>query len=281
MEITMDLQFVVDNELCIGCGECAQDCPMSCIEMKEERPVVNKEGEERCVQCQHCLAVCSTGALSVLGKDPAESPLYENSLPSGEQIITLMKHRRSVRRYKREPVSPEEIATLLKTMAYAPTAVNNRQVMFTVIEDPLVMDALRKEVFSTIDTKVKNGTMPSGMEFYLELIGKAQAEGKDAIFRGAPHLLIASSPKDSPSPMADGIIALSYFELLAASMGLGALWCGLAKWALMVIAPELLVRFNIPEDHEIVYMMVFGKPAVSYPRSVQRENLFINRVESI
>ena len=28
----MELQFKVDSELCIGCGECVQDCPMSCLQ---------------------------------------------------------------------------------------------------------------------------------------------------------------------------------------------------------------------------------------------------------
>ncbi len=272
----MDLQFRVDQELCVGCGECAQDCPMGYIEMKDDVPTISKENEEQCVRCQHCFAVCSTGALSVLGNNPQDSLFSKEDFPSAEQMIALMKGRRSVRSYLKEPVSPEDISTLLETVAYAPTAVNNRQVMFTIIENVDIMDTLRQDVYSTIEAKVQDGSIPEGMEFYIDLIAKAQANGNDAIFRGAPHLLIASSPKDSPSPVADCIIALSYFELLATSMGLGTLWCGLAKWALMMIAPELLSRFHIPESHEIVYMMVFGHPAVSYPRSVKRESLINN-----
>lgn len=277
----MDLQFTVDEERCVGCGECADDCPMGFIEMKEQLPTISKENEEQCVQCQHCFAVCSTGALSVLSKNPDDSLILQEKLPAAEQMISLMKGRRSVRRYQQEPVSSEEISTLLETVAYAPTAVNNRQVMFTIIENPEVMDTLRQDIYSTIASKVQNGTMPEGMEFYVDLITKAASNGQDAIFRGAPHLVIASSPKNSPAPVADCFIALSYFELLATSMGLGTLWCGLAKWALLVIAPELLSRLQIPESHEIVYMMAFGRPAVSYPRTVQREPLSANRVLQI
>jgi len=275
----MGLELAVDETLCVGCGVCVEECPTGCLEMAGDIPALRSEGEERCLQCQHCFAVCSTGALSILGLSPAKSQFSPEQLPSGEQLSTLVKARRSVRQYVNEPVPPHTITALLQTAGYAPTAVNNRQVMFTVVDDITSMENLRQAVYSAIDTKVKNGTMPAGMEFYLDLIAKSQAAGKDAIFRGAPHLLIASAPKTSPAPAADCFIALSYFDLLAASMGLGALWCGLAKWALTMIAPELLERLNIPEDQEIVYMMVFGKPAVSYPRTVQRVNNLINRVE--
>lgn len=277
----MSLQFAVDKELCVGCEECVEDCPFGLLEMNDGLPTLTAENEQMCIQCQHCFAVCSTGALSVLGKEPAASQFSEEQLPTAKQMSLLMKGRRSVRRYKQEQVSPEDISFLLETTSYAPTAVNNRQVMFTVIEDMDVMDKLRTEVYAAIETKVQNGTMPEGMEFYLDLIAKAQATGRDAIFQGAPHMVIASSPKESPAPEADCFIALSYFELLAASMGLGALWCGLAKWTLMAIAPEVLARLNIPKTHEVVYMMVFGKPALDYPRTIQLDKPLYNKVQSI
>lgn len=274
----MDLQFSVDKELCIGCGECVNDCPYTVLEMKGEFPAVDKEREGMCVQCQHCLAVCSTGALSILGKDPADSLSLQGTFPATEQLATLMKGRRSVRRFQKMPVSPEEIAFLLETVAYAPTGVNNRQVLFTVIEDTEVMDSLRRTTYSTLEAIINKGGLPKGMEFFEAMVKDAIKTGKDSIFRGAPHLLIVSAPTESPSPEADCYIALNYFELLAASMGLGTLWSGLAKWALAMIAPEILGRLGVPASHQVGYMMVFGRPAVHYQRTVQRENNHVNRV---
>lgn len=277
----MDLQFSIDKELCIGCGECVNDCPYAVLEMKGDFPAVDKEREEMCVQCQHCLAVCSTGALSILGKNPADSLPLEGKLPSVEQLATLMKSRRSVRRYKKTAVSPEEIALLLETVAYAPTGVNNRQVLFTMIDNPEVMDNLRKTTYGTLEAIINNGGLPKGMEFFEGFVVDALQNGKDTIFRGAPHMLIVSAPKDSPSPEADCYIALNYFELLAASMGLGTLWCGLAKWALTIIAPEILTKLGVPTSHQVGYMMLFGRPAVEYHRTVQRDNTHVNRVQQI
>ena len=91
----------------------------------------------------------------------------------------------------------------------------------------------------------------------------------------------ASSPKTAPSPEADCFIALTYFELLAASMGLGTVWSGLAKWALTALAPEILAGLGVPASHHVGYMMVFGHPDVTYRRTVQRGQGNINLVQQL
>lgn len=48
------------EESCIGCGKCAQVCPMGMIEMREGRPHW-KEG--RCTQCLSCLHHCPVEAV--------------------------------------------------------------------------------------------------------------------------------------------------------------------------------------------------------------------------
>jgi len=161
----MDLQFSVDAEKCIGCGECAADCPYGIIEMKDERPSMVEDRQQRCIDCQHCLAVCSTGALSIRGLDPGRSIPLAGNLPEAQRLAALMQGRRSVRRYTGEPVSGKEIAFLLDTVAHAPTGVNNRQVLFTVIDDPRVMEDLRRTTYSTLETMIRTGKIPPGMDF--------------------------------------------------------------------------------------------------------------------
>lgn len=272
------LSFRVDHELCIQCGECARDCPYGVIELTGSGPAIVEERASRCIRCQHCLAVCSTGALSILGKDPAESSLLAGNLPSAAQVETLIKGRRSVRWYEPEPVAPEIIAHLLEVVAHCPTGVNNRQLLFTVIEDQQAMEALRRETMAGIRRAVQTRSLPPDLEFFESILG-AWENGRDIIFRGAPHLLAVSSPSAGPSPEQDTLIALSYFDLLASSAGLGTLWDGLAKWALTAIVPETLKKLGIPETHTLGYMMLFGTPAVRYYRTVQRGEPQVNRVQ--
>ena len=79
--------------------------------------------------------------------------------------------------------------------------------------------------------------------------------------------------------MADCHIALSYFELLVNSHGIGTVWNGIARAILTAVLPEFAVRLGIPEDHQIVCVMSFGKPAVKYHRTVQRPGGVIRRAE--
>jgi nitroreductase len=191
-------------------------------------------------------------------------------LPSPEQVETLIRGRRSVRRFAPEPVASDTISRLLRTAAHAPTGRNNLGVRFTVVEDQATMKKLREETLAGIRDAVTAERLPKGLEFFAGIV-KAWDRGTDIIFRDAPHLLIVSAPKAGPTPVADGYIALCTFELMASSLGLGTLWNGFATWALVDIAPHVGAKLDIPESHELVYAMLFGHPAVQYHRTVQRD----------
>jgi len=267
----------IDEERCVQCGECVTDCPYDVLSLDDGYPTVVAEQEERCIACQHCFAVCPTGALSIFGLNPDESLELAGALPSQQQMATLIKGRRSVRRYRDEPVASSVIAELLEVVANGPTGVNNRQLLFTVVEDQDSMAALRHDTIEGIRRVDRRGGLPKELEFFSGIVAAAD-NGEDILFRNAPHLLIVSTPANGPSPEQDCLIALTYFEILAAASGLGTVWNGLCNWALTRIVPEVLARLNVPEGHTIGYMMSFGIPAVKYYRTVQRGEARINRI---
>lgn len=271
------VKFKVDEGRCIKCGECIEDCVRNIIAFNDEYPAIITGSEDECIQCQHCFAVCSEGAVSILGLDPDKAEPLEGNFPDPGKLGTLLKGRRAVRRYKKEPLPWETIRSLLEVAAYSPTGINNRQNLFTVVDDPSVMDRIRKETMEGIKKAVSTNSLPKGLEFYVSFVDAWDA-GKDIVFRGAPHMLAVSTPKNGPSPEADTLIALTYFELLAQSMGIGTLWNGLLKWAITAIVPEMRTKIGIPEDHLIGYVMVFGRPDVQYFRTVQRGLEKVNRV---
>jgi len=273
----MDLQCIIDPALCIQCGACIDDCPFRILEMSPDYPAPNPARVHHCIQCQHCLAVCPTGALSILGFKPENSLPLPESLPSADQVTALIRGRRSMRRFLPEPLAPEVIDRMLATVANAPTGKNNRQCLFTVIEDPATMAIFRRETLEGLRRAVAEKRLSEGLSYFRHVV-TAWDQGRDIIFRNAPHLLMVTVPATVSTPDADMLIAMSYFELLAASMGIGTLWNAMIRWALSTIDVDLYQRLGIPGDHVRGYALLFGRPAVEYHRTVQRDEVRVNRV---
>jgi hypothetical protein len=134
---------------------------------------------------------------------------------------TLVRARRSFRQYRDANIDPAMINRLLDAAAYAPTGVNYRQLAFTVVQDQAVLARVRDRLMAALADASAAGRLPPKATNVTNNILAGWREGRDVVFRGAPHLLIVSSPPDGPCAQQDVVIALSYFELLAQSAGLG------------------------------------------------------------
>jgi nitroreductase/NAD-dependent dihydropyrimidine dehydrogenase PreA subunit len=266
------LNFTVQNDLCTRCGLCALDCPTMIIDQEGDNfPTVAEEDEECCIQCQHCMAICPTGAISVFGLDPKNSlPVSAELWPKFDQMNHLIHGRRSIRHYRDENVDPKLIDRLLAAAANSPTGINNRLLRFTVIDDKAQMARLREKVMTELVRASRASRIPERYSYIQQAIDAYVEHQADVIFRGAPHALIVSTPPESPCPAEDVAIALSYFELLAQSAGLGTVWCGMIKLAFESV-PELKKLVDLPPDHHY-YAMLFGHPAIHYARGIQRDD---------
>ena len=265
------LNFQAHPDKCTRCGLCVQDCPSSIIERSGDAvPFIRPENEPRCIHCQHCLAICPAAAVTILCQNPVNSlPLTTPSLPKLDQMIHLVRGRRSVRRYRDQNVEPQLLGQILAALGNAPSAINRMPLTFAVIDDKAHMQRFRLQTLTALAKAAAAGCIPE-QHAYLQQAVPAWSERKiDVIFRGAPHLLIVSASSDSVCPAEDVNLALAYFELMAQSAGLGTVWCGLAKMALELL-PELKTVVGVPPGH-YYYTMLFGLPAVQYPRTVQRD----------
>ncbi len=272
------LDFKIDEIKCTQCGLCSQECPTLIINGKKGIPEIKDGKEPNCIKCQHCLAVCPTGALSILGKNPEDSVLVKGEIPSPESMGRLMKTRRSTRKFTKEELDQDLIKKLLETAAYAPTGHNKNSVLFSITQTKEELSKVRSLVYDSIKKANEEGTLLPHMNFMANLQQLWETKGVDVLFRDAPHLIIATAPRKISSPEADSHISLSYFELLANSYGLGTLWNGMVKWVLEDIAPDIKTQIGIPEDHVMGYVMIFGKPAVKYARSIQSDGLSVNKI---
>ena len=266
------LNFTVNQATCIKCGKCVTECPARIISMVNgEIPTISPDNEANCYQCQHCLSICPAASISILGRDPKDSLPLTGKLPDATQMELLIKGRRAVRHYKPENLEPEILQQLLDVACYAPTGRNTRQVHFTVVNDRQKLLEIRNEIMEKL-VKIANGDgFPAGMEFFSNYVRQWEENGTDFIFRGAPHFIVVSAPREIPTPVEDCLIALTTFELYAQTLGVGTVWDGLAKYVINDLLPEFKIRLGIPEDHVFGYAMAFGKPAVHYSRTTQHE----------
>ena len=262
----MSLELRIDSEKCVGCGLCVADCNPRALELdgSSRTPRFVEDGEKRCFKCQHCLAICPAGALSILGLDPADSEERGRGLDPAE-LLNLIKCRRSCRSYRRGSVDKATLDKLKNMLAWAPTGVNDHRLFFSFIDDAEVMDDFRRDFLAKL-LKLVESEAPGAEKF--ARYKKRLLAGEDVIFRGAPHLVLACTPADAPCAAVDPVIALSYFELYAQSLGLGTLWCGLFIWSLVAM-PEFMKRLGVPEGYVPGYAMMFGNTGLNYPRATQ------------
>ncbi|HEY3376939.1 MAG TPA: nitroreductase family protein, partial [Armatimonadota bacterium] len=150
-----------------------------------------------------------------------------------------------------------------------PTGVNRCELTFTVIDDKAVMGRLQHQVMTALAQAAAENRIPPAYAYLHAATSWRYEYGVKLLFRTAPHALLISAPPDAPCPDQDIALTLGYFDLLAQSAGLGTVWWGMLRMVLAT-APELKAFFDLPADHHY-FAMLFGLPAVQYPRTVQRD----------
>jgi len=253
--------FAVNREKCNFCGLCAAECPAGIIVIKgpEAFPLLARGGQDLCINCGHCVAVCPPGAIGLETMSPEDCALARQELlPTPEQVEHFLKSRRSVRVYKEEPVPRETLAKLIDIARYAPSGSNAQPVQWLVVENPNEVKRLSGLVVDWMHTAIRE--VPGLADrLPLDRMVAARERGVDPILRGAPHVILAHAPRDLPSAQQDGLIALTYLELAAYSLGLGACWAGFLYFAVSSYRP-IREALQFPARHHCLGAMMIGYP---------------------
>lgn len=265
-----NFSFKVDENKCIHCGLCAKDCICNVISINGNKIPEVPDGKN-CINCQHCMTICPVGAISINGKSPENSEQIYSQNP--DMLLNLIKSRRSDRNFKNENMSSDKLNKLKEMLKYVPTGCNCHALHFSFIDDVDVMNDFRNYVNNKVVTALTKKPIKAVAEKFSPF-AKGLINGEDVIFRGAPHLIAVSNSVSASCAAEDPVIALSYFELYAQSMGIGTCWCGLAE-AAMKLFPELCEYMQIPEGYQVGYVMLFGEKEINYKRTVQPEDVQI------
>lgn len=271
-----ETSFIVDRDKCIGCGKCIKVCAGGILSLSDTGTVQMSEfpeyGWNGCWKCEHCLSVCPTGAISIFGHNPEKSIPPVDARTAVLVLDALIANRHSCRRYVDRNVDSAVIREMLDRIANAPNGGNKQQVEFTLIDDKEQMERFRRLAYLEMERLAEKGIYPKGFDrtSYEDMKRWEKTVRPDMLFCGAPHLLVPHSPLGRGEPMQDVLIAGTYFELLCASRGLGAVMLTFPLGALERM-PEIKALLEIPEDHYIGMLIGFGYPEIHYARGVQKK----------
>lgn len=130
--------------------------------------------------------------------------------------LDAIKTRRSIRKYKNDPVPKETLDKIIEAGLYAPSGMGRQSTIIISVTNKEVRDRLSK------------------------LNAKIMGSDSDP-FYGAPAVLIVLADKNCPTGIYDGSLVMQNLMLAAHELGLGSCWIHRAK-----------EEFELPEGKEIL-----------------------------
>jgi len=164
------------------------------------------------------------------------------------ELDECIKGRRSVRCYKNEPVSKEQIEAILEAGEWAPTAMHKEPCRFIVIEDKKLIKYVSDETKLLVQQM-----MPA--------IAKRFATESDAICYDAPVLILICTEKDerwNTMNLIDSVLAAQNMFLKAYELGLGTCYMGFVSF--LTNKAEVLRKIGVPENYQMAVPFILGHP---------------------
>lgn len=152
-----------------------------------------------------------------------------------ESLHDLLVRRHSIRRYTSQPISAEDVTTILEAALLSPSSKSVRPWQFVLVEEK-----------ST-----------------LQKLSECKAAGAKPIAGCSLAVVVCSSTEKTDMYIEDMSIAAAFMQLQATALGLGACWIQVRnRFAADGEDAETIVReiLNIPEDIVVECIVTIGHP---------------------
>jgi len=186
-----------------------------------------------------------------------------------EQLLDIIRKRRSVRVYKPGRVTDAQLASILEAGRWAPSGANTQPWEFVITRDPKKMKRAR-EIFyrEWQERKREDPVNYKGLTKYY--VGDASVLLLVcADPRTMQVYLTTRRPADREKLFQASVAsAVEHMMLVAASMGLGTVWVSVRE----EIEPELRSLFQVPQPIRLLWVVPIGR-ARFWPRAKPRRNI--------
>ncbi|MFC1978997.1 nitroreductase family protein [Chloroflexota bacterium] len=173
-------------------------------------------------------------------------------------LMQAILGRRSIRKFKSDPVSDEDLSKVLEAARWAPSWANTQVWRLVIVRDYDTRDRLAKATISKAPGK-ENGAAPALRQAPIVVVACAEL-GRSGYFDG-----VAYTDKNEWF-MFDVALALNNLTLMAHSLGLGTVHIGLFD---SVKAAEIV---GVSQEYVVVEILPLGHPDES-PTPRTRKNI--------
>ena len=175
------------------------------------------------------------------------------------ETIKSLKTRRSIRKFRDEQISDDELKTILEAGTFAPTARGAQSPKIIVIQNPETINE-----FSEWNKNYFPQELPDDFD----------------PFYGAKTLLIVLADSEMPTFVEDGSSVLAVLVNAAHAVGVGSCWIHRAREEFASQkGKELLKKWGIPESYEGVGHVVLGYSDMENPKPAPRKKDYIHYID--
>ena len=139
------------------------------------------------------------------------------------ETLIVIKTRKSVRKYKKDQLTHEEVEKIVNAGMEAPSGHNSQPVYYTVIQNRALLDKI---------DEITKGEMEKSEVDWIQKFG---AHPRYKVLHNAPTVIFVSTKDVCYSPVEDASAAIENMLLAATSMGIGSVWIGLINHFLLNI----------------------------------------------
>ena len=283
-----------DSSRCTLCGRCVAVCPKDVLEINDNRVVVINDD---CMLCSHCYAVCVPGAVSFpwqLKQVKFSSFKYREKILSPKdhspaELVNIFRSRRSIRKYRQEPVDDDAVRDLIEFAVTAPSGSNCQDWEFAVVNGrEKVWDFAQQvksffikinrlagsRVVRALSVPFMGRRLINYYNDHYETVKRAITEGEqgiDRLFHGAPCVIVIHSGMEGSTPVEDGTYSAYNICMLAHYMGLGTCLIGFAVEAINR-SVELKNYLDIYEKNRVHAVIALGRPDVKFAKQSLRKD---------